>query len=396
MQLWNDGNVERLLQDSQEADLLDLVSSFARNELESRVIRAESENIFPRDQISTLGSMGLLSLPFAHLIDPSAEKVPYRLSLQVLEIIAQSWLSIAVSLSVHHLACAPLVKFGSSAQQERWLDWVLGGKALGAYCLSEPQSGSDAAALQTKAVREGDTYRINGTKAWITHGGVADFYTLLARTGPDKARGISCFFIPADTPGIHFGQPEKKMALNSSPTAQVHFNDVVIPVDHRIGEEGQGFPIALSSLDVGRLGIAACAVGLAQAALDLSSSYASTREAFGQIIDSFQGVSFMLADMAASVEASRSVYLNAATQLDIGGSISKIAAIAKLLSTDSAMQVTTDAVQILGGYGYTSDYSAERFMREAKVLQIVEGTNQIQRIVIARELQARHSKGLKA
>lgn len=393
MNLWHGNGVDRLIYNNDESQLFDLAESFAQNRLATQVLHHEQQHVFPRSLLMEMGAMGLLTLPFAHMADPKVEKIPYRVSLQILEILSSAWLSLAVSLSVHHLSCAPLIKFGNQEQKERWVNWTLGGNSIGAYCLSEPQSGSDAAALETKAIREGNNYRITGTKAWITHGGVADFYILFARTGPDKSRGISCFFIPADTPGIDFGKPESKMALNSSPTAQVYFNDVIISSDHLIGREGEGFAIALSSLDVGRLGIAACAVGLAQSALNLASEYASNRVAFDQSIDNFQGVAFMLADMATSVEASRSLYVNAAAQHDVGSSISKIASMAKLLSTDSAMSVTTEAVQILGGNGYTADYNAERYMREAKVLQIVEGTNQIQRVVISRELQSRHVKG---
>ena len=393
MNLWQDAGVNRILHDPEEAPLFDLVSTFARNELRSRAPIDEALGVFPRDLITQAGSLGLLNLPYAHLVGSVADKTSLRVCLQVLEIMSRSWLSFAVSMSVHQLACAPLVKFGSEQQKELWLQWILSGSALGAYCLSEPQSGSDAAALETSAIRDGDHYLINGSKAWITHGGVADFYILFARTGSDKTGDISCFFIPADTDGLQFGLPESKMALNASPTAQIHFHNVAVPVQNRIGDEGDGFPIALSSLDTGRLGIAACAVGVAQSALDIASDYASTRSAFGQTIDNFQGISFMLADMATGIEASRNLYLAAATQFEISASVAKIAAMSKLLATDTAMRVTTDAVQVLGGNGYTSDYSVERLMREAKVLQIVEGTNQIQRMVIARELQAKSSKG---
>lgn len=387
MNLWRDEGVVRILHDLEEAPLFDLVSTFARNELRPRAPIDEARGIFPRDLVAEAGSLGLLNLPYAHLVEPNLDKTSLRVCLQVLEILARSWLSFAVSMSVHQLACAPLVKFGNEQQKEMWLQWILSGRALGAYCLSEPHSGSDAAALETRAIRDGDHYIINGTKAWITHGGVADFYILFARTGPDKSRDISCFIVPGDFEGLEFGLPESKMALNASPTTQIHLHNVAVPIQNRIGQEGDGFSIAMSSLDTGRLGIAACAVGLAQSAIDISSDYASTRTAFGQTIENFQGISFMLADMATGIEASRNLYLAAATQHELGTSTAKIAAMSKLLATDTAMRVTTDAVQVLGGNGYTSDYSVERLMREAKVLQIVEGTNQIQRMVIARELQ---------
>uniref|UniRef100_UPI0006E2C8A2 acyl-CoA dehydrogenase family protein n=1 Tax=Peterkaempfera griseoplana TaxID=66896 RepID=UPI0006E2C8A2 len=276
--------------------------------------------------------------------------------------------------------------FGSEEQKQRLLPGMLGGELLGAYCLSEPQSGSDAAALRTSAVRSGDTYTVNGTKAWITHGGHADFYSTLVRTGQPGPAGISALLIDAGTPGLSAAPPERKMGMKSSPTAQIHFDGARVPADRLVGEEGQGFSIALSALDSGRLGIAACAVGLAQAALDQAVEYARNRRQFGRPIADFQGLSFMLADMATQVEAGRALYLAAARRRDAGLAFTKQAAMAKLFCTDAAMRVTTDAVQVLGGYGYTQDFPAERYMREAKVLQIVEGTNQIQRMVIGRRL----------
>jgi alkylation response protein AidB-like acyl-CoA dehydrogenase len=263
---------------------------------------------------------------------------------------------------------------------------MLGGGLLGAYCLSEPSSGSDAASLRTKAVRDGDDWVISGTKAWTTHGGIADFYTVMTRTGEEGPRGITAFLVPGDAEGLSAAPPEKKMGLKGSPTAQVHFDGVRVPDDRRIGEEGQGFAIALAALDSGRLGIAACAIGLAQAALDEALAYATGRQQFGRPISDFQGLRFMLADMATQIEAGRALYLAAARLRDAGRPFAKQAAMAKLHCTDTAMRVTTDAVQILGGYGYTADFAVERYMREAKVLQIVEGTNQIQRMVIARHL----------
>jgi hypothetical protein len=263
---------------------------------------------------------------------------------------------------------------------------MLGGTLLGAYCLSEPGSGSDAAALVTRAVPDGDSYVVDGVKAWITHGGVADFYNLMVRTSDDGPRGITCLLAEAGTPGLSAAAPERKMGANSSPTAQIILDGARVPADRRMGAEGEGFKIALGALDGGRLGIAACAVGLAQAALDLAASYAKERRQFGRPIGEFQGLSFLLADMATAVAAARALYLDAARLRDRGGAFGPKAAMAKLFATDTAMRVTTDAVQVLGGYGYVQDFAAERYMREAKVLQIVEGTNQIQRVVIGRSL----------
>ena len=372
---------------SEHRDLLDLTARFALNHLEPTVDAYERSSTFPRELFLQLGAIGLLNLPYSDVADSDSPRVPYVVSLQVIEELASSWLAVGLGVSVHHLACAPLIRFGSAEQRDRWQSWILNGDVIGAYCLSEPHSGSDAAALSTRAIRDGDSYVLNGTKSWITHGGVSDFYTVFARTGEQKTNGISCFFIPAETDGLEFDPPESKMALNSSPTTSLHLNDVRIPSDHRIGQEGQGFSIALSSLDIGRLGISACAVGLAQSAFQIANSYSQNRLAFGQSIADFQGIGFMLADMATGIHASRCVYTHAAALLDTHATISLEASISKLLSTDTAMQVTTDAVQVLGGNGYTTDFRVERLMREAKVLQIVEGTNQIQRVVISRELR---------
>jgi len=390
MQIWNGGTVPRLVSNSDAAALLDLARKFGAEQLTPIADTCEEDGLFPRELISTLGELGLLNLPFAHVRDADMEPVGVSTNLQILEELATAWMTVGLALSVHQLAASALVKFGSQDQKDLWLDWVIGGNTLGAYCLSEPHSGSDAAALRTTAVREGLQYRLNGVKAWITHGGVADFYIVMARTSEHKTQGISCFFVPADTPGLTFGAHERKMGGNASPTAQVHLDNVLIPEIHRIGVEGQGLAIALSSLDMGRLGISACAVGLAQSALNTAGKYAGEREQFGQAIANFQGVGFMLADMATSIAASRALYLDAAFRVEIGahGGIGAAAAMSKLMATDSAMKVTTDAVQVLGGNGYTKDYPVERYMREAKVLQIVEGTNQIQRLVISRSLQS--------
>jgi len=304
----------------------------------------------------------------------------------VVEELATVWGSVAEGVSVHTLACFPLAQFGSDEQRDRWLPDMVGGDLLGAYCLSEPQSGSDAAALVTRAVVDGDDYVVNGTKAWITHGGEADFYSLLCRTSGDGPRGISCLLVDGRTPGVSAAEPERKMGFTASTTAQVRFDDARIGRDRLLGAEGQGFKIALAALDGGRLGIAACAVGIAQNALDVALDWAGERRQFGRPLRDFQGVAFLLSDMATAVEAGRALYLEAARRRDRGQPFGKQAAMAKLFCTDMAMKVTTDAVQVLGGYGYVQDFPVERLMREAKALQIVEGTNQVQRVVIARHL----------
>jgi alkylation response protein AidB-like acyl-CoA dehydrogenase len=374
----------RELPNDEARALLALTADLAATELAPRAGAGEAIATFPREVFRTLGSAGLLGLPYPEEYGGGAQ--PYQVYLQVLEELAGAWLAVGLGVSVHTLSCFPLAAYGSPDQQARWLPDLLGGELLGAYCLSEPQSGSDAAALATRAVRDGDDYVVNGTKAWITHAGVADFYNLLVRTGGAGARGVSCLLAPADTPGLAAQPPEHKMGLRSSPTAQIVLTDARVPAERLVGREGQGFEIAMAALDGGRLGISACAVGVAQAALDYAVGYARERHQFGRPILDFQGVSFLLADMATSIEAARALYLTAARTRDTGRASGPQAAMSKLFATDTAMRVTTDAVQVLGGYGYVEDYPVERYMREAKVLQIVEGTNQVQRVVIGRAL----------
>ncbi|MET4924987.1 acyl-CoA dehydrogenase family protein [Streptomyces sp. PSRA5] len=376
--------VERQLPTEESKDLLALVRDIIEREIVPRTAEEEEAGHFPRENFTLLSESGLLGLPYDS--EHGGGDQPYEVYLQVLEELAAARLTIGLGVSVHSLACHALASYGTADQQATHLPAMLGGGLLGAYCLSEPASGSDAASLTTKAVRDGDEWVITGTKAWITHGGVADFYTVLARTGGEGAGGISAFLVPGDADGLVAAAPEKKMGMKGSPTAQLHFDGVRIGDNRRIGDEGQGFAIALSALDSGRLGIAACAVGVAQAALDEAVEYATGRRQFGRPIADFQGLRFMLADMATRIEAGRALYLAAARLRDAGLPFSRQAAMAKLFCTDAAMRVTTDAVQVLGGYGYTADFPVERYMREAKVLQIVEGTNQIQRMVIARHL----------
>ncbi|CAL9324012.1 acyl-CoA dehydrogenase [Streptomyces olindensis] len=376
--------VDRQLPTEEARDLISLVRDIAQQEIVPKAAEEEDAGRFPRELFTLLSRSGLLGLPYDS--EYGGGDQPYEVYLQVLEELAAARLTVGLGVSVHSLASYALAAYGTKEQQVEHLPAMLGGGLLGAYCLSEPHSGSDAAALRTKAVRDGDDWVITGTKAWITHGGIADFYTVMARTGEEGPRGITAFLVPGDAPGVSAAPPEKKMGMKGSPTAQVHFDGVRVSDARRIGEEGQGFAIALSSLDSGRLGIAACAIGVAQAALDEALAYAAQRRQFGKPIADFQGLRFMLADMATQIEAGRALYLAAARLRDAGRPFARQAAMAKLHCTDTAMRVTTDAVQILGGYGYTADFPAERYMREAKVLQIVEGTNQIQRMVIARHL----------
>ena len=377
--------VQRHLPTPEAQALLALVREIARDELAPRAAAAEEAGQFPADMLALLGSTGLLGLPYPEEYGGGGQ--PYEVYLQVLEELAGAWATVALSVSVHGLSCVPVARFGTQRQRQDWLPALLAGERLGAYALSEPQAGSDAAALATRADRDGPGYRVTGAKAWITHGGVADVYATMVRTGPAGPRGISCLLIPAGSEGLTVGAPERKMGFTGSPTAGLSFDSVPVPEDHRVGAEGEGFRIAMAALDLGRLGIAAVAVGLAQAALEEAVSYAGRREAFGRPVIDFQGLQFELADMAAGIAAARALYLDAARRRDRGESFATHAAMAKLVATDTAMAVTTAAVGVLGGYGYVRDFPVERYLREAKVLQIVEGTNQIQRVVVGRALR---------
>jgi alkylation response protein AidB-like acyl-CoA dehydrogenase len=376
--------VDRLLPTDEGSELVSLVREIAQQELAPRAAADEAAARFPRDAFAILGEVGLLGLPYPEEYGGAGQ--PYEVYLQALEEVAMAWMSVGVGVSVHVMATYAMAAFGTSEQHARYLPEMIGGEALGAYALSEVQAGSDISDMTTRAKHADHGYELNGAKAWATHGSYANFYTTFARTSDDPRGGVSCFHVPGDAPGLTFGRPEHKMGLNSSPTTALYFDAVPIEESRRIGDEGQGARIALSALDSGRLGIAACATGLAQAALDLAVDYAKQREQFGRSIAEFQGLRFLLAEMAAAVDAARATYLMAARKRDAGRPFSRDAAVAKMIASDTAMKVTTDAVQVLGGYGYTQDYPAERYMREAKVTQIFEGTNQIQRLVIGRLL----------
>jgi alkylation response protein AidB-like acyl-CoA dehydrogenase len=384
-----DAVVDRVLPTEEARELLALVGDLARTELAPQVTDFEARKEFPRDLVRLLGQAGLLGLPYGEEYGGGAQ--PYEVYLQVLEELASTWAAVALAVSVHTMSCYPLSTFGTDEQRDRWLPDMVGGDLLGAYCLSEAQSGSDAAALRTRASRVDEHYVLDGTKAWVTHGGVADYYLTFCRTSDDAKRGISAFLVPADTQGLHPQPPERKMGLWASPTASIALDGAQVDADRLIGAEGDGLRFALAALDSGRLGIAAIATGLAQAALDAAIEWVTEREQFGKRIAEFQGVSFILADMATGIEAARSTYLAAARRRDSGLSFGPQASMAKLLATDTAMKVTIDAVQLFGGYGYTTEYPVERYLREAKVMQIFEGTNQIQRMVIGRHLTAKRA-----
>jgi alkylation response protein AidB-like acyl-CoA dehydrogenase len=383
---------ERLMPTDESADLIDLTRAIVDKELRPAVDEADRTATFPRETFRTLGRAGLLGLPYPEEYGGGGQ--PYEVYLQVVEEIASAWAAVGVGVSVHALSCFGLFHAGTEDQKQRWLPDMLSGELLGAYCLSEAHAGSDPAAMRTKATLDPSTgsgpgadYVISGSKAWTTHGGKADFYKVMARTADTGGKGISCFLVPADAAGLSSDPPEQKMGLMSSTTTTMVFDKVRVPAERRLGDEGQGLPIALAGLDSGRLGIAAVATGVAQGALDAALAYAREREAFGKSIIDHQGLGFLLADMAAAVESARATYLAAARLKDAGRPFSRQASIAKLVATDNAMKVTTDAVQVLGGAGYTKDFPVERYMRETKVMQIFEGTNQIQRLVISRSLR---------
>ena len=387
--------VDRLLPSDEAHELIALTRDVADKLLDPIVDAHEKSETYPEGVFAQLGAAGLLSLPQPEEWGGAGQ--PFEVYLQVLEEIAARWAAVAVAVSVHSLSSHPLLAFGTEEQKQRWLPGMLSGEQIGAYSLSEPQAGSDAAALRCSAKSADGGYVLNGSKSWITHGGVADFYTLFARTGEGShggqersdrgnSRSISCFLVPGDLEGLSFGKPEEKMGLAAIPTTSAFYDNARVDADRRIGAEGQGLQIAFSALDSGRLGIAAVAVGIAQAALDDARRYANERTTFGRKIIDHQGLGFLLADMAAAVVSARATYLDAARRRDAGRPYSTQASVAKLVATDAAMKVTTDAVQVFGGAGYTRDYRVERYMREAKITQIFEGTNQIQRLVIARGL----------
>ncbi|NUO89393.1 MAG: acyl-CoA dehydrogenase [Dermatophilaceae bacterium] len=377
----------RLMPTDEATDLIELTREICRKDLAPKVDEAERARAFPEQTFRTLGRAGLLSLPYPEELGGADQ--PYEVYLQVVEEIASVWMSVAVGVSVHSLTAYPVATFGTPEQQRDLLPGMLSGEQLGAYCLSEPLAGSDIGSMTTRATRTDAGWSLRGTKAWISHAGHADYYTTFARTSDDGGKGLSTFVVPGDANGLTFAEPEKKMGLHCDPVAQVMFDAVPVDAARLIGKEGEGMRMALSALDAGRLGIAAAATGLAQAALDAAAEYASERQQFGRRIGDFQGLAFLLADMEASVTSARATYLHAARLKDAGRGFSKEAAVAKLVATDAAMKVTTDAVQVLGGAGYTEDFPLERYMREAKVTQIFEGTNQIQRLVISRQLLSR-------
>ena len=370
--------------DEDQREVVRAVREFVTERAGPQSAGFEEKKEFPRELFRTLGEMGLTGIPWDERYGGGGQ--PFLTYLTVLEEVATGFLSLAATLSIHHLSAFALHEFGSDELKDKYLPRLCAGEWLGAYALSEASSGSDAASLRTKAERTDAGYSLTGSKRFITHAGEAEYYLVLARTGEEGPKGVSAFAVERGWGGFEFGKLEDKMGWNASPMRELLFEGCAVPAANLIGEEGQGFKIALAALDGGRLGIAACSTGLAQGALDAAVAFARERSQFGRAIIEFEGLQFMLADMATQIEASRRLYREAGRLRDSGANYSQVASMAKLFGSDMAMRVTTDAVQIHGGYGYMQEYPVERYMREAKALQIVEGTNQIQRMVIGRNL----------
>ena len=342
--------------------------------------------------VGKLGQLGFLGMLIPEEFDGLG--LDTRTYLVALEEIAAADASVAVLMSVHNsLPTQMILRYGSDAQKARFLKPMARGEWLGAFALSEPEAGSDAASLRTQAERDGDCWILNGTKAWVTSGNHADVILAMARTDSPSdrrgPRGISTFIVTPDMPGFHVGKKEAKLGLRASPTVQLHFENLRVPAENMLGETNMGFVYAMQSLDNGRLGIAAQAIGIARSALEHATRYAAERRQFNQPIKEFEAIQFKLADMATRVTASRALLYSAAAAKDRGEPITQFSSMSKLFASETAMWVTTQAVQIFGGYGYVTDYPVERLFRDANVTEIYEGTSEIQRIVIARELYAR-------
>lgn len=363
-----------------------MVRDFSLKEVEPTAKERDEEERFDRSIFDQMGELGLTGIPWSEEYGGiGSDFLSYAIAVEELSRVCAST---GVTLSAHvSLASWPIYKYGNESQKQNFLKRLAEGSALGAYALSEPGAGSDVASMKMQAKKDGSDYVLNGNKVWITNGGVADIYVVFAATAPEeKHKGITAFIVEKGTAGFTFGKKEEKLGIRSSPTTELIFENCRIPEANRLGEEGDGFKIAMTTLDGGRSGIAAQAVGIAQGALDAASDYAKEREQFGKPIVHNQGVSFKLADMATEIEASRLLTYQAAWLESNDLPYSNASAMAKLFAGDTAMRQTVEAVQVFGGYGFTKDYPVERYMRDAKITQIYEGTNEIQRLVIGRSV----------
>ena len=363
----------------------DVARNFAAEELAPHAADWDRDYHFPVDKLRKAAELGFAGIYVREDVGGSALT---RLDAALIfEALSEGCTSTAAFLSIHNMASWMIDRFGTEEQRQKWLPKLTPMELIASYCLTEPSSGSDAASLKTKAVRDGDHYVLNGSKAFISGAGTSDIYVCMVRTGEAGAKGVSCLVIEKGTPGLSFGAAERKMGWNSQPTAQVIFEDARVPVANRIGEEGEGFKIAMMGLDGGRLNIGACSLGTARAALKRAQDYLGEREQFGKKLAQFQALQFKLADMATELEAARLMIYSAATKVDAKAPDATMkAAMAKRFATDVGFNVINEALQIHGGYGYLKDFPLERHLRDARVHQILEGTNEIMRVIIAREM----------
>jgi alkylation response protein AidB-like acyl-CoA dehydrogenase len=372
------------LSEDQQA-IQDTARRFAREKLAPFAAEWDAGEIFPLETLREAAALGFASLYIKS--DVGGSELSRLDSAVVFEELAAGCTSTAAFLSIHNMASAMIDGYGNDAQRRRFLPALTTMEKVASYCLTEPGSGSDAASLRTRADKDGDHYVLNGSKAFISGGGVSDIYVVMARTGVDGAKGISAIVVEKGTPGLHFGKKERKLGWNSQPTAAVVFHDCRVPVANRLGTEGEGFRIAMSGLDGGRINIGACSVGTGRAALEEAKNYVSERRQFGKRIAEFQATEFKLADMATKLEASRLMIHKAAAALDARDrQATMLCAMAKRFATDCAFEIANEALQLHGGYGYLKDFPAERHIRDLRVHQILEGTNEIMRVIIAREM----------
>ncbi|HHW06468.1 MAG TPA: acyl-CoA dehydrogenase [Clostridia bacterium] len=364
----------------------EMVRKLAQNEIAPRAAEIDRTGEFPWENIKQMAELGLMGVPIPQ--EYGGAGCDFLSYILTIEEISRACASTGVILAVHtSVGTMPILYFGTEEQKRKYIPKLAAGEYIGAFALTEPNAGSDPSNLATTARLEGDHYIVNGSKIFITNGGVADVYVTFVRTGREKGhKGITCLLVEKDTPGFYIGKKEEKMGLHGSQTTELIFDNARVPKENLLGKEGEGFKVAMALLDGGRIGIGAQGLGIAQAAFDAAKEYAKQRVQFGQPIAEFQAIQFMLADMATKIDCARLLVYRAARLKDMGLPHSKEASMAKMYATDTAMEVTTNAVQILGGYGYCKEYPVERYMRDAKITQIYEGTNQIQRRVIAKHL----------
>ncbi|WP_017756636.1 acyl-CoA dehydrogenase [Calidifontibacillus oryziterrae] len=363
-----------------------MVRDFAQTEIEPFIERMEEHHEFPREILNKMAELGLMGITIPEQYGGAGmDFTSYIIAINELSRVSAT---IGVILSVHtSVGTNPILYFGNEEQKKKYIPKLATGEYLGAFALTEPSAGSDAGSLKTRAVKQGDHYILNGSKVFITNGGEADIYIAFAITDPEQgSKGISAFIVEKDTPGFIVGKNENKMGLHGSKTVQLTFEDCKVPVENLLGQEGEGFKIAMANLDTGRIGIASQALGIAEAALEAAVNYAKDRKQFGKPIALQQGIGFKLADMATAVEAAKLLVYRAANLKANNLQCGQEASMAKLFSSRTAVEVTTDAIQVFGGYGYTREYPVERYFRDAKITEIYEGTSEIQRLVISRKL----------